>query len=93
MATEVRAAVNVIRHDNHTPPATLTARLFNNQRSNTLILSNVSTATTMYISFDGTSLFTIKPGGVFSINFSCQKQYWTQGDALGQMEVIIGSEL
>jgi hypothetical protein len=46
----------------------------------------------MSVSFDGVQLFTILPGGVFSMNFSDQEQYYTKGDAVGTMEVIIGSE-
>lgn len=93
MATEVRSALNVIRHDNHAPPASLTARTFvSPQLSNFLMISNTS-AVTVYVSFDGTNLFTINSGGVFVINFSCQKQYWTKGDGVASVEVIIGSEI
>ena len=93
MPTQIRSAVDVIRHDNHIPPALLTQRLFVlNSWTNTMVLSNVSTATNVKISFDGTNTFTIKPGGVFSLNFSNQTGYWTQGDGVGAVEVVYGSE-
>lgn len=93
MPTQIRSAIDVIRHDNHVPPSVLTKRLFEpNSRTNTMVLSNVSTATTMKVSFDGVNEFTIKPGGVFSLNFSNQYFYYTRGDGVGEVEVLYGSE-
>lgn len=94
MSTQIRAAVDVIRHDNHIPPASLTLRPFTSHSvSNTLLISNTSSSTTVKLSFDGTNTFTILPGGVFSMNFSNQKGYWTKGDGVGTVEVIVGSEI
>ena len=94
MATQVRASVNKIRHDNHIPPLSLTFRSFSaGSVSNTILISNISDDTNVDISFDGTNLFTIRPGGAFSMNFSNQKGYWTKGDGVGELQVIVGSEI
>lgn len=92
MSTEIRKAINVIRHDNHVPPASLTKRTFTSKHSNSILMSNTSASTIEYVSFDGTNMFTLLPTGILSFEFSAQKEYWTKGDAAGTLEVLIGSE-
>lgn len=92
MAIETRAAINNLRHDNHVPPATITERTFTQGQSTTyLLISNVS-AVTVWVSFDGIHFLSIASGGVFISNFSKVNSYWTKGDAVAAVEVIIGSE-
>jgi hypothetical protein len=93
VSTQVKAAVDIIRHDNHVPPASLTQRTFTaHSCTNTILISNVSSATTVLVSFDGVNTFTLKPGGSFSMNFSSQLSYWISGDGVGAVEVLLGSE-
>lgn len=92
MATEIRAAVNIVRHDNHTAPVSLTKRTFP-KPINSLLIYNPSTTATASISFDGSSLLNIKPGGAFSMDFSNLYSYWTQGDgSTNALQVVTGSE-
>jgi hypothetical protein len=92
MATEIKAAVNYIRHDNHTSPVTLTKRTFT-YPINSLLIYNTSTTASASISFDGVNLLTIKSGGAFSMDFSKLYSYWTQGDgSTTALQVVTGSE-
>lgn len=93
MATEIRAAVNVVRHDNHLAPASLTKRTFI-VPINSLLIYNTSTTNSAFISFDGVNELTIKPGGAFSMDFSKLYSYWTRGDnATTNLQVVTGAEI
>jgi hypothetical protein len=92
MSTQIRWASDVILHDNHVPPVTLTQRDLPGKVCNTILLSNTTAATTVYISFDGVNEFSILPGGVFTLNFSNGRKYWTRGDGVNGVEVIAGAE-
>ena len=92
MATEIRYASNRIRHDNHLAPTTLTERTFV-KPANTVLIVNTSVTNSAWISFDGLSLFTLKPGASICLDFSKQYTYWTKGDGVTtNMEVIVGAE-
>lgn len=91
MSTSIKVDVNVVRHDNHISPVTLTKRTFTSP-INTLLIYNTS-ATTAYISFDGTSLLSINGGGAFSMDFNKLYAYYTQGDgSTTALQVVTGSE-
>lgn len=91
MAIEVKPAICVLRHDNHAPPASYTKRTFTSGTGNFILISNVSSIT-IYLSFDGVNGIAIAAGGVFTSSFSNINSYWTKGDAVGLVEVLVGSE-
>jgi hypothetical protein len=90
MATSIRADVNIVRHDNHTPPVSLTKRVFP-YFINTILIFNTGSMP-ISISFDGASLLTIKGGGAFSMDFNNLREYWTVGDGSTYIQVVTGSE-
>lgn len=92
MSTSVKSDINVVRHDNHVAPVTLTKRTFPSP-VNTILLYNTSSTSTMNISFDGTNTLAIKAGGAFSMDFNKLYSYWTQGDgSTTAIQVVTGSE-
>lgn len=92
MATEQRAASNVVRHDNHTAPDTIAERTFT-KPANFLIVYNSHATTAAAISFDGTNTFPIPAGGSLSMDLSLQRTYWTQSTgAACALKVMYGSE-
>ena len=93
MATETRCANNKLRHDNHTPPTTIAERTFT-KPANDMIFRNLDATITMYVSFDGTNLFTITAGQSLSVQGSNQKTYYSKAaSGTPSMEVMYGSEI
>ena len=89
MATDMRAASNKVRHDNHTAPGSLTERTFT-VPANFLIIYNAG-ATSAAISFDGTNEFPIPAGSTLSMDLCKQVSYYTSGSVA--LKVMYGAEI
>lgn len=93
MATEIRYANNVMRHDNHTAPVSLTKRIFP-VPINCILIYNPSSTADAAISFDGVNTLTIKKGAAFSMDFAKLYSYWTLGDgSTTTLQVVTGAEI
>jgi len=90
MATEFRAASNVVRHDNHSAPASLTERTFT-KPANFLLIYNPSVSE-VQVSFDGTNEFPIPSGAALSFELAHYKSYYTHGSGAEALKVLVGSE-
>jgi len=92
MPTETIAAANVLRHDNHTAPASLTERTLT-QPANFLLIKNSHATLSLSVSFDGVNTYTLGPGSSLSLETAKQKTYWTaEVTATATVEVLYGSE-
>lgn len=89
MATEMRAAAAVIRHDNHTPTGSLVERTFT-VPANFLLIYNSDASTSASVSFDGVSEFPIPAGASLALEVAKLKSYYTKGAVA--LKVLVGSE-
>lgn len=87
-----RVPVSFIRHDNHTPTASLVARTFT-KPVDFVLFRNTDTSLSINVSFDGTNSFTLRPLESLSMEVVRMRGYYTQATSGSPaLQVMTGSQ-
>jgi len=95
MPKEIKYAISQggLRHDNHSAPAVLTQRNLN-PKVNYILVRNTDRINSIGLSFDGTNMYTLRPGESLGLQVSGITKYWTVSLAgLVAVQVLTGAEI